>query len=335
MRNVKVIIPDLFLPQELASEACGGLKLPALETMLARARQEPLEQCSLEAWLCDAFGVTDSAIAPVTLMADGLEPGSSYWLRADPAHVYIRQNEMILEAGELLSPGESEELCASLNAHFSGEGLRFFAPHPRRWYVQLDSDPAIQTHLLSQTAGRDIRTLLPQGKDALRWHAVLNEIQMLFHDHGVNRAREARGEPPINSVWLWGGGRADKVLLRPYAKACSDGNLAEAFARASGVPFVSLPDDVHACVAKEGDTLLVWEGLQQAILRGDLQAWRNSLLQFEQQCAVPLLERLCAGGGVLITLYIQGDTAFRFTLEHSAAWKWWRRPKSIFQLALR
>ena len=78
-----MVIPDLFLPHELMGEACSGLKLPALETMLARARQEPLARHSLEAWLCDAFGVTDSAIAPVTLLADGMEPGSSYWLRAE------------------------------------------------------------------------------------------------------------------------------------------------------------------------------------------------------------------------------------------------------------
>lgn len=330
MRNVKIVIPDLFLSQGLASEVCNGLRLPALETILARARQEPLEQCSLEAWLCDAFGITDSVIAPVTLMADGMEPGSSYWLRADPTHVYIRHNEIILETGVPLTAGESEELCGVLNAHFSGEGLRFFALRPQRWYVQLDSDPAIQTHLLSQAVGRDIRALLPQGKGALRWHAVLNEIQMLFHDHGINQAREARGESPVNSVWLWGGGRAAEVLLRPYAKICSDGNLAEAFARASGIPFVSLPGDMRAYLAKEGDILLVWEGLQQAILHGDLQGWRNSLLQFEQQCAVTLLERLRAGGISRISLDVPGDMAFRFTLERSAAWKWWRRPKSIF-----
>lgn len=330
-----IVIPDLFLPHELMSEACSGLKLPALETIFARARQEPLAQRSLEAWLCNAFGVADSAIAPVTLLADGVEPGSSYWLRADPVHVYIRQNEMILETGAPLSADEAEGLCASLNAHFSGDGLRFFAPHPQRWYAQLDSDPAIQTHLLSQAAGRDIRTLLPQGEKALRWHAVLNEIQMLFHDHAVNQAREARGEPPINSVWLWGGGKMEKALACPYARVCGDGNLAEAFARAAGIAFVSLPDDANACGGKAGGTLLVWEGMQQATLRNDLQAWREVLLQFEQCCAAPLLGALRGGYIAQITLDVPGEAAYRFMLNRNAAWKFWRRPKPFSQLALR
>ena len=335
MSNVQVVIPDLFLPHELMRQACSGLKLPALETMLARARQEPLAHRSLEAWLCDAFGVPGFAIAPVTLLADGMEPGSSYWLRADPAHVYIRQNEMVLEAGVPLSADEAEELCASLNAHFSGEGLRFFAPHPQRWYVQLDSDPAIQTHLLSQVAGRDIRSLLPQGGEALRWHAVLNEIQMLFHDHAVNQAREARGAPPISSVWLWGGGRMEKALPRRFARVCGDSYLAEAFARVAGIPFVSLPGDANTCLDKEGNTLLAREGMQQAFLRGDLQGWRDELQQFEQRFAAPLLDALRAGRIAQIILDVPGEAAYRFTLDRNAAWKFWRRPKSLFQLALR
>ncbi|MDH4284437.1 MAG: hypothetical protein OEV35_03880 [Gallionellaceae bacterium] len=316
-------------------EICSGLKLPALETMLARARQKPLAQRSLEAWLCDVFGVPGFAIAPATLLADGMEPGSSYWLRADPAHVYIRQNEMILEADVPLSVGEAEGLCASLNGHFSGEGLRFFAPHPQRWYVQLDSDPAIQTHLLSQAAGRDIRALLPQGEEALRWHAVLNEIQMLFHDHAVNQVRAARGDPPINSVWLWGGGRMEQALSRPFVRVCGDGSLAEAFARAAGVSFVPLPGDVNACLGKAGNTLLVWEGLQQAILRGDMQAWRDELQQFEQHCAVPLLDALRAGRITQITLDVPGEAAYRFTLGRNAAWKFWCCPRPLSRLALR
>ncbi len=331
-----IVIPDLFLPHELAGEPCSGLKLPALETVLARSRQEPLAQRALETWLCDAFGVTGSAIAPVTLLADGIEPGESYWLRADPVHVLIRQGEMVLQAGVPLSTDEANGLCASLNAHFYGEGLRFYTPHPQRWYVQLESEPAIQTHLLSQAAGRDVRPLLPQGEEALRWHAVLNEIQMLFHDHVVNQAREARGELPINSVWLWGGGCMEKALMRPYAKVCSDSHLAEAFARAAGIPFESLPDDVvNTRQDNGGETLLVWEGLQKTIVCGDLQAWCGELQQFEQCCAVPLLGALRAGQVTKIILDVPGEAPCRFTLDRNAAWKFWRRPKSLFQPALR
>jgi len=43
----------------------------------------------------------------------------------------------------------------------------------------------------------------PKGVEALHWHQLFNEIQMLLFSHPVNEAREVRGELPVNSVWLW------------------------------------------------------------------------------------------------------------------------------------
>ena len=70
MKNVHIVIHDLFLPQQLAAYAAGDLRLPALEKMLARAQPSTLNIDTLEAWLCDYFSV--DAIAPLTLQADGV-----------------------------------------------------------------------------------------------------------------------------------------------------------------------------------------------------------------------------------------------------------------------
>jgi hypothetical protein len=330
--KVHIAIPSLFLPPEAARAACAGLSLPALETMLARARAEPSASASLEAWLCERFGLPDSAVAPVTLRADGMEPGAAWWLRADPAYAHIRQNELILQAGVPLSEAEAGRLCAALNAHFSGAAMRFFAPHPQRWYVRLEAEPEMRALPLSQVAGRDIRALMPQGRDALRWHGVLNEIQMLLHGHEVNAEREACGETPVNSVWLWGGGREEGPLEQPCGKVCGDSELAGAFARAADTPHVPVPDGLGACLAGNGDAILVWEGLQRAVLCGDLHAWRSSLLQFEQQCAAPLFRALRAGRLAHISLEAPGEAARRFVLTRGAAWKLWLRPRPLAQL---
>lgn len=327
MRNAHLVVCDLFLPQEVAAGACAGLKLTALETLLARARPAPLSAESLEARLCEMFG---AAVAPVTLRADGMAPGAAYWLRADPVHMLIRRDRMIMQADVPLSEGEAAGLCASLNAHFSGERLRFFAPHPQRWYLQLDAEPDMKTCPLSQVAGKNVHAHLPQGPDALRWHGVLNEIQMLFHDHALNLARETRGELPINSVWLWGGGRGGERLARPCAKVWGDSHPADAFARAAGIPSMVLPDDAREYSASgSGDALLAWEGLQRAVLRGDLQAWRDSMLQFERRCAAPLLDALRAGRIAQIALDVPGEAARRFVLTRGAAWKLWCRPRPL------
>ena len=234
MNKVQIVMPELFLPQPLARDACAGLQLPALEKLLARAEAMPLSTDTLEAWLCEAFGVDDLALAALTLQADGVAPGSAYCLRADPVHIRLQREQMVLQAGVVPSEEEAAQLCASLNAHFFGSGMHFIAPHPQRWYLQLAEAPALHTHPLSRVAGRDVRAFLPQGGDALHWHAVFNEIQMLFFTHAVNQAREERGEPAINSVWLWGGGYVTSVLPQPYARLSADSELALALAAAAG-----------------------------------------------------------------------------------------------------
>ncbi len=231
MKKIHIVIPDLFLPEQLAAYACADLRVPSLERLLTRGRQEPLAIDSLESWLCGKFGVEGMAVAPLTLLADGVQPGDAYWLRADPVAISMQREQTILQADIAVSENEAAQLCASLNAHFAADGLCFAAPHPQRWYLQLEQTPALETHSLSQVVGENMHAHLPQGKDALRWHSVFNEIQMLFYEHEVNQAREQRGEHPVSSVWLWGGGRQQADLLKPYARVLGDSELARAFAQ--------------------------------------------------------------------------------------------------------
>ena len=322
MKNIYLVIPDLFLPHEVAAEACAGLKLPALEKLLARAEPALLPEESLEAWLCAAFGVADQAIAAVTLRADGMEPGAAYWLRADPVHLRLQRDQLILQSGVCLDTDETAQLCASLNTHFAADGLRFFAPHPQRWYLQLDTAPGMTTYSLAQVAGKNVHAYLPHGPDALRWHGMFNEIQMLLFEHAVNQARETRGELPINSVWLWGGGYAAWPLVRPCASMYGDSELAGAFAQAAGIPCEPLPDDAARCVENnDGDVLMVWEGLRRALQHEDLHAWRDELQRFEQCCAVPLLDALRAGRIAQLTLdTLLTGASRRFILTRGAVW---------------
>lgn len=342
MKNIHIVIPDLFLPPELSAEVCAGLDLPALETLLARSEPEPLQADALEAWLCEAFGVAGQSVAAVTLLADGMEAGDFCWLRADPVHLQLQRDQMILQADVQLSEDEAARLCASLNTYFSEAGfpgarLHFFAPHPQRWYLRLEQAPDMLTRPVSQAAGGSVHAHLPQGPDALRWHGVFNEIQMLFFEHAVNEAREARGEPTVNSVWLWGEGRAAGQLAQPFDQVYGDSDLASAFAQAAGIPHAGLPDDARACAGLAGGAvLLVWEGLHRAIQRGDLHAWRSSLQRFEQVCAAPLLAALRAGRIGQITLDApNGHVARRFVLTRGRVWKLWRRQKRLAHYALK
>lgn len=329
MKNVHIVIPDLFLPQQLAAYASGDLRLPALEKMLARAQMLPEQTDTLEGWLCERFGVDALAIAPLTLQAEGVQHEGAYWMRADPVGIAMQRDEMVLQADVVLTGEEARLLCESLNAHFAEEGLRFVAPHPQRWYLRLDRVPAIETHPLPQVVGADMHAHLPWGEDALRWHSVLNEIQMLFYEHAVNQAREQRGEAVVSGVWFWGGGKNSAALKQPYGCVAGDSELARAFAHAANIPLVVDAAQMLG-MAQNSDALLVWESLRTALQRANIGLWRTALQQFEAEYAAPLLAALASGEVGQITLDVLNEgEARRFVLTRPALWKFWRRPKPL------
>jgi len=250
MKTVHLVIPDLFLPKSIAAEVAAGLSLPALQKMLGRGNSEMLEPVTLEELLCGLFGISfqgDAPIATISASFDGLAAGC--WLRADPVHLNLQRDRLLL-SGVQVGSAEAAALCASLNEYFSGQGMEFFAPHPHRWYVRLETLPRIRTTPLSQVIGGDVRRVLPTGEEAARWHQLFNEIQMLLYSHPLNEAREARGELMINSVWFWGSGcdrangslrssgepvglpLAGALLQKKFEYVSSDEDLLEMFAAA-------------------------------------------------------------------------------------------------------
>lgn len=333
--HVHLVVPDLFLPEEIASKVCAGLHLPALEKILSRARAAPLQETSLEDWLGEAFGVTEQAIAPVTLQADKMEPGAHYWLRADPVNLRILRDQLVLQP-VMVGREEAAQLCAALNEHFAGDGLHFNAPHSSRWYLRLDEDPRIDTTSLAQVAGKNVQQFLPQGQEGLRWHSTLNEIQMLLFSHPLNEVREQRGEWQVNGLWLWGGGYAGEALRRPFSHVYTDSELAAAFATVADIGCASLPagavmEDVERSIAEGSqEVLIIWDGLRAALQDGDLGGWRESLQYFEQRCAYPLLQALRSGLLEKITLdTVQEQSSRRFVLTRRDNRKFWRRARKL------
>jgi hypothetical protein len=325
MKSIHIVVPDLFLPQALAKEVCAGLSLPSLEKMLARSNAEPLPTRSLEAWLCHAFKVPEMAIAPVTLKADGINAQGAYWLRADPVHLHLNRSQVLLQTNVTLSLLEAQQLCELLNQHFSEAEIRFFAPHPQRWYVRVNDAPELVTHSVYQVEGRDSRLYLPQGKAALKWHGVMNEAQMILHETQYNQDVVNNGKLRPNSIWLWGGGRASDVVSS-FDQLYGDSELAEAFALAADIPCSRIVE-VKADVGKK---LYVWEGMSAALRRGDFYAWRESVLSFEKSVLSPLLHALLKGKIDRIMLEALGEEdSQRFLLTSPLLWKFWRSAQPL------
>ncbi|OGS93429.1 MAG: hypothetical protein A2061_01960 [Gallionellales bacterium GWA2_59_43] len=336
MRSVHLIVPDLFLPENIAAEVSAGLVLPALERVLARGAHEMLEGGALETLLCGLFLSPDRCNTPVAAISaafDGL--GEGCWLRADPAHMQLRRTHLVLLPLADVAADDAVQLCAALNAHFAGQGMTFAAPHPLRWYLRLDAQPDIRTAPISQAGGSDVRGLLPEGAEGARWQQLFNEVQMLLHAHPLNEVREARGELPVNCLWLWGNGAADIQSSCRYVGVSSDEALVGMFAAAAGVGFAGWPDSWRAD-DQDGEQLLVWTGLRSALQRGDLDGWRAALQEFETGYVQPVWRALRAGDIEHLQLDVLGERGMRhFRLTRADAWAIWRRPQRLAEYSMR
>jgi len=328
-----LLVPHLFPAPRLLETAAQDLRLPALQTLLARGTRQSCPAEGVEAALCAALGIArqqDWPIAPITLDADGGAAGDAYWLRADPVHLRVMRDRIVLADSSALelTQQEADALAAAIGRHF-GEALCPLPLQPTRWYLRLEHAPHLTTTPVSVAAGCDIDPLLPRGADAMRFRVQLNELQMLLHDHPVNLAREARGELPANSIWLWGGGTRPagpakrSVLYARDATALALGAFCNAQAHPlPRQPGQSLPDT---------DGIVVLDELAPAGQCGDPYGWREALRTLEVDWFAPLLGALRTRGRSALRL-ADPVSGRALLLRPVDAWKIWRRPRSLISM---
>jgi hypothetical protein len=325
--NCHLLVSDLFWPASAGNEPYNGLVLPALETLLARGRGVRTAGASLERWLAAKYDLSDGLpLAPFSLRGDGGEPGQDCWMRADPVHLKLHGDRLVLaDASRLaVTPDEAREFVAALNSHFAGEGISFIAPSPSRWYLRTANAPRLRTTPTAEAAGRNVEELLPDGEDGARWRKIINEAQMLLHQHASNDARERRGQLGVNSVWLWGPGR-DRSLPAPYDALWADHPLATGLAAAGGGAARPLPASGDLLVEpRRGGTQLVVLPLP-ATAYGDLADWRDAVATLERTWIAPLLSGLRHAALESLTLHGLGpDYGYTSNLSGRDRLRFWR-----------
>ena len=180
---------------------------------------------------------------------------------------------------------------------------------------------------LDEALNRSVDHHLPRGTQAIAWHRVMNEAQMILHGHPVNEAREARGEAVANSIWLWGGGTAPPAGSASFERVWSNDLLARALARNADVTVYDLPDSADAMIAEGGNALAVVTALRDA---NDLESWCAAIERCEQHWFAPCRKALQDGRMGSLTIVAPAEPQGRqFTIAASHRWRWWRRAKAI------
>jgi hypothetical protein len=183
-------------------------------------------------------GLPAAALTRELMAGDAADSG---WLCADPAWVQPDLNgARLLACGQMqLSMEEAQALARPLKPVFGDAGMILEVSSPDHWHVRLPSGAPMPSFASPEQAlGEDLYEHLPQGADGRRWRVLLNEVQVLLHQHPLNAERRTRGAPPINSLWLWGGGALPDIVRTSLKGVIGDDVLLDALARRAGIATV-------------------------------------------------------------------------------------------------
>jgi len=347
--HLELAIPALFPAHGALQEAFDRLRPPTLELLVARGRIEHHPRECFEAWLLRAFGLEGDALpaGALTALADDAQAAvaDAHWMRADPVHLHLAREHLRLvpSAAFTLTQEEATALCETLNAHFAGVlSIRPCAGDPGCWTARLAGAALPSNPPPLEAAGDDVDLHLRAQADAAeatnannvtRAHALLNELQMLLHEHPVNEAREARGEPAINSVWFWGAGQAPSRLQERWRTVSADGPLAQGLARLAATrarPLAVSADSWLEDALEDGHHLIVLDGLRVPHALQDEERYLAGVQALEARWLAPLLDALRTQRIGMLTLQVP-DASEALSVETVRAdlRRFWRRPRAL------
>jgi hypothetical protein len=155
-------------------------------------------------------------IAPVLLIGQSHQPLNPQEIIAclQPVHLHATRDHLIL-MGQNQIDLTTDESASLLKAAlpFIEEDFKSAVLYQGQdfWFIPAGPFASLTTHSVDQAHGRNIDWWMPRDSHeagiAKRWRKLQNEIQMLWHIDPINEAREMRGLPSVNSVWISGIGK--------------------------------------------------------------------------------------------------------------------------------
>jgi len=224
MGEVAIILSDV--PEAVGDLADGPV--PVALPSLARLGRfgERTVIAGWRAWLAGWLGRPDLAqlagTAPAVVAAAavcGLRQQGSVWL-ATPVHLTAGMRSVHMPPHGLLrlQGTAADELVRHFNASFEALGFTlrslpgggFLAQGPGQESFPVTTDPA-------RLVGADLGGSTPQGPGAAPLLRLGAELEMWLHEHPLNAARLQAREHPISTLWLWGGGMVQRLMINAAA----------------------------------------------------------------------------------------------------------------------
>ncbi|HEN47279.1 MAG TPA: phosphoglycerate mutase [Mizugakiibacter sp.] len=176
------------------------------------------------------------------------EAADNIWICADPAYVQPDMGgaRMLACSGFDLTDTEVGALSRVLKPLFGDAGLLLETTSSEHWQLRLPKNrPLPDFDPPEQVLGDSLLAHLPEGRYARSWQALFNEVQLVLHQHPVNRARQQQGVWPVNCLWFWGAGALPLQVSTQLDWAMGEDTKLLALASQAGVPCYRQVDMHH------------------------------------------------------------------------------------------
>jgi hypothetical protein len=314
MASTTVVIPFALPPKELAADIARALQTPSLATLLSRNSlherrrfESDARVLPHEAWLSP--GKESAPLAAAVMRGFGMAQPEGYWFIVHPVHVQLSRTHLTMADPRNLhlDEADSRALFETAKPYFN----TLLYGDANTWFMRADDWSELDTASPDAAMGNNLADWMPTGPNALGFKKLQNEVQMLWHEHPVNQAREARRLPPVNSFWMWGGAGAASPSAAASPVLVAD---APAWMQALGTPELRSAD-VTRLLATPGERRTAVLGhLLAPGLAGDWSAWLAEMQRLEQEWFTPLLAAVLGGRAGDLTLVLtdrDGVTSFR------------------------
>lgn len=156
-----------------------------------------------------------------------------------PVSLMLQRDTVTLAEISNLNSASYQAVTELLNIHFAADDISFIPSKSQQyWYLALHSQ-AVQTTLPEAALYQDVHGFQPVGDGATKLKQIMNEAQMLLHEHAVNHERDAQGLLPVNSIWLSGNGKLPRELNTQYDLLIGGDALLNAIHQHTGVAQVN------------------------------------------------------------------------------------------------
>ncbi|HCB67743.1 MAG TPA: hypothetical protein DEP52_00240 [Methylophilaceae bacterium] len=195
---------------------------PILDRFLTIGQVESLK-FSYEEFVCDLLGIKPNPDYPCAAL-DYQKNHMHYYLYADPVYLSLQRDTFFLEKKltDDFTQDEIKNLCNALNTTFEDENRTFTISDQGQLFLELKKAPFIKTTSIAHIKRQPIDLFMPQGEEAMAWHAFMNEIQMFLFDHPLYQDRVRRGLLSPNSIWFSGGGQLPRSIENPFTTIFSN-----------------------------------------------------------------------------------------------------------------